>query len=87
MSISVGVLAGTLLLGVLAGLLWNPSQKEQLDGLFAMANEARQQAYETGKVETYDALGFEALDPKNLPSGTPGKGLSIQLTRRHHEGG
>ena len=40
--------------------------KEQLLPLFKMANEARQQAYETGQQEYYDALGMESLDLDNL---------------------
>ena len=35
--------------------------KEQLMPLFKMANDARQKQYETGKMEYYDALGFENI--------------------------
>ncbi|MCG8579442.1 MAG: alpha/beta hydrolase [Bacteroidales bacterium] len=39
--------------------------KEQLMPLFEMANAARQKAYETGKVEYYDALNMANTDPSN----------------------
>ncbi|APD06187.1 uncharacterized protein UJ101_00648 [Flavobacteriaceae bacterium UJ101] len=56
--------------------------KEQLIPIFAMANEARQKQYETGKVEYYDALGMETLDPNNLPEGPMGEGYDYYMTPR-----
>ena len=45
-----------------AGYYFGALTKEQLQPLFKMANDARQQAYETGEVAYYDALGMESLD-------------------------
>ncbi len=56
--------------------------KEQLMPLFAMANEARQKAYETGEVEYYDALNMGAIDPANLPEGAVGEGYDYYMTER-----
>lgn len=56
--------------------------KEQLMPLFAMANEARQKAYETGEVEYYDALAIESRDPNNLPEGIRGEGYKYYMTER-----
>ena len=49
--------------------------KEQLLPLFAMANEARQKAYETGDIEYYDALGMESYDEEN-------EGYDYYMTKR-----
>lgn len=40
---------------------------EQMSQVFSFANEAHQKEYETGVTEYYDGLGFEKVDPKNLP--------------------
>ena len=55
---------------------------EQLMPIFAMANEARQKAYETGEVEYYDALNLGSLDPENLPEGAAGEGYDYYFTAR-----
>lgn len=56
--------------------------REQLMPIFAMANEARQKAYETGDVEYYDALNMSAVDPDNLPEGAVGEGYDYYMTER-----
>ncbi len=56
--------------------------RKQLMPLFKMANEARQKQYENGKVEYYDVLGMEKIDPKNLPAGAAGEGYDYYMTAR-----
>lgn len=56
---------------------------EQLLPLFQMANEARQQAYETGEVDYYDALGMESLDLDSLDkSSAQYEGYDFYMTKR-----
>ena len=57
--------------------------REQLIPLFKMANEARQKQYETGKVEYYDILGMEKIDPSKLSDGNAMKeGYDYYMTKR-----
>jgi fermentation-respiration switch protein FrsA (DUF1100 family) len=59
--------------------------KEQLMPLFQMANEARQRAYETEKVDYYDALGMEMDEDtlNNLPKeGGQYEGYDFYMTER-----
>ena len=58
-----------------SGFYFNSMTKEQLLPLFKMANAGRQKAYETGKMEYYDALGMENAGPDN-------EGYDYYMTKR-----
>lgn len=56
--------------------------KEQMIQTLTFANEARQRMYETGEVETIDALGYEGIDPESLPEGAAREGYDYYMTER-----
>ena len=50
--------------------------------MFTAANEARQQFYETGEPVYVDTLGYEGVDPRDIPEGAPREGYDYYMTAR-----
>ncbi|MCP4596263.1 alpha/beta hydrolase [Neptuniibacter sp.] len=56
--------------------------REMVTGLIAMQNAGRQKAYETGKIDYVDALGFEAEIPAIKEGAAPSEGYDYYMTER-----
>ena len=50
--------------------------------MFTAANAARQKHYETGEPVYVDTLGYEGVDPENIPEGAPREGYDYYMTAR-----
>ena len=56
--------------------------RETITALITMQNAGRQKAYETGKVDYVDALGFEAEESAIKQGSTPSEGYDYYMTER-----
>ncbi|MEM9631640.1 MAG: alpha/beta hydrolase [Pseudomonadota bacterium] len=58
------------------------ADRETAVAMFAGANEARQKQYETREPVYVDQLGYEGIDPKDLPQGARREGYEYYMTPR-----
>ena len=75
-------------IATICGMLDNRStflaatDREAAVAMFSAANEARQRHYETGEPVYIDTLGYEGVDPKDIPEGAPREGYDYYMTPR-----